>query len=79
MSIIESCGWVAVLISCAIVVFAVLLVALAMGCLILGACDSATNPNASEDARESYQNVTTQIGAGTVGLNRAVENITGGT
>lgn len=78
MNPINFCGGVALMVACAIVLIAVLLVALLGFCLVLGAADSVSNPHASDDARAEYQNVTVEISAGTAGLNQAVRNVTGG-
>ena len=74
----ESCGWVAVLVACAVVILAVLLAAMLGACLLMGAYDSVSNPHASQDARAEYQNATAGISAGTAGLDQAVRNVTGG-
>ena len=78
MTLAGSCGWVAVLVSCAIVIVALLLAAMLGACLLLGAYEQVSNPHASEDARAEYQNATAQIGTGTAGLNHAVNSVTGG-
>jgi hypothetical protein len=78
MSLIETCGYAAALVACTIVVTGILLFALLAACVVLGACESVQNPHASEDARASYQNVTTEIAAGSAGFDRAVVNVTGG-
>ena len=78
MTFINFCGGIAVTVACAIVITGLLLFALLGFCLILGAGNSLVNPHASEDARASYQNATSDISAGTAGLNQAVRNVTGG-
>ena len=78
MSLINFCGGIAVTVACAIVITGLLLFAVLVFCLILGAGNSLVNPHASEDARASYQNATSDISTGTAGLNQAVRNVTGG-
>ena len=78
MTFINFCGGIALSVACAIVITALLLFALLGFCLILGAGNSLVNPHASEDAQASYQNATSDISAGTAGLNQAVRNVTGG-
>ena len=71
MSLINFCGGIAVTVACAIVITGLLLFALLGFCLILGAGDSIVNPHASEDARASYQNATSDISTGTAGRTEA--------
>ena len=78
MTFINFCGGIALTVACAIVITGLLLFAVLGFCLILGAGDSILNPHASEDAQASYQNATSDISAGTAGLNQAVRNVTGG-
>ena len=78
MTFINFCGGIALTVACAIVITGLLLFAVLGFCLILGAGNSLVNPHASEDARASYQNATSDISAGTAGLNQAVRNVTGG-
>ncbi len=60
-SLVKFCGWVAIAVSCAIVLAVVVLVILAGICTGLGAYDSATNPHASQQAAQEYQNVSSQL------------------
>ena len=78
MSLIEFCGYAAVLFACAVVVAALMLAVLLGACFVLGGVDAVSNPHEAEDARAEYQNVTAEIGAGTAGLDLAVRNVTGG-
>ena len=78
MTFINFCGGIALSVACAIVITGLLLFAVLGFCLILGAGNSLVNPHASEDAQASYQNATSDISAGTAGLNQAVRNVTGG-
>jgi predicted PurR-regulated permease PerM len=72
MTFFESCGWVAVLVACAIVVLAVLLAALLGFCLVLGAYEQTTNPHSTIQISQEYQNISQQINAGVRDINNVV-------
>ena len=59
--IIQFCGKIAVLVACAIILFVILLVLLAGFCIVWGAYDSFTNPNASGEAKVEYQEVMSEL------------------
>lgn len=78
MSLMGFCGKVALGFSCLIVLISIFFFLLLGACVILGGCESVTNPHALEDARAEYQNVTAEIAAGTSEMEQAVMNVTGG-
>jgi len=77
-ALIDFCGKVALGFACLIVIVSVLMFLMLAACTAIGACESVSNPHASEDARAEYQNVTAEISTGTAGFDQAVNNITGG-
>jgi len=76
-SIIEYFGLIAIGVSCLVVLVAVVLLILLIGCVALGAVDSVLNPHAAQDTRIEYQNATSQINNGVAGISGAVANVTG--
>jgi hypothetical protein len=64
MSLTSFCGKVAIAVSCLIVLIFVGLLILAGICLGIGAYESATNPNATHDMQQEYQNLSQQIDTG---------------
>ncbi|MGA7627507.1 MAG: hypothetical protein ACLQLR_01465 [Methanoregula sp.] len=78
MSLVSFCGKVAITVSILIVIAALVLGALLVVCVGIGAYESAANPHIQQDTARDYSNVTNQIARGTTGLSGAVRNITGG-
>jgi hypothetical protein len=60
----NACGRLAIWVSCAIVIICVVLGLLAIFCLGMGLYESATNPNATHDMQQEYQNLSQQIDTG---------------
>lgn len=78
MTLISFCGKFALYFACAIILLVIVIGLLAIFCLGLGAYDSYSNPHALHDEQVEYRNASQDIGTGVVGLNRAVNNVTGG-
>ena len=78
MTLISFCGKFALYFACAIILLVIAIGLLAIFCMGLGAYDSATNSHAISDEQNEYRNASQDIGAGVAGLNRAVNNVTGG-
>ncbi|MGA2918115.1 hypothetical protein [Methanoregula sp.] len=77
-SLVESLGLVGIGVSALVVLIAVVLLILLIGCVALGAYESATNPNVTNDTAREYQQLQSNISTGTAGISGAVRNVTGG-
>jgi hypothetical protein len=76
-SIVEYIGLIAIGVSCLVVLVAVVLLILLIGCVALGAYESATNPNVTNDTAREYQQLQSNISTGMAGISGAVANVTG--
>lgn len=77
-SLFKFCGLVAIAVSCAIVLFFVVLIVLAGICTVLGAVESATNPNAAQDAAQEYTQLQANISQAQSALSHAVQGVPAG-
>ncbi|MGB7789470.1 hypothetical protein [Methanoregula sp.] len=77
-SLVEYLGLVGIGVSALVVLVAVVLLILLIGCVALGAYESATNPNVTNDTAREYQQLQSNISTGTAGISGAVRNTTGG-
>jgi hypothetical protein len=77
-SLVEYIGLVGIGVSALVVLVAVVLLILLIGCVALGAYESATNPNVTNDTAREYQQLQSNISTGTAGISGAVRNVTGG-
>ena len=77
-SLVEYLGLVGIGVSALVVLVAVVLLILLIGCVALGAYESATNPNVTNDTAREYQQLQSNISAGQAGISSATANVTGG-
>ena len=72
MTLTNFCGRIAIGVSCLVVMFFVGLIILAGICLVMGAYESTTNPNAANQTAQEYQEAQHQIQTGVSHIQKAV-------
>ena len=72
MNFFEFCGMVGAGVSALVVLAVIALVVLAAGCVVLGAYESATNPNAASQTQQEYSALQQNISAGSAQLDHVV-------
>jgi flagellar basal body-associated protein FliL len=76
-SLAEYAGAVGVGVSSLVVLIAVVLLVLLIGCVALGAFESYSNPPATADSAKEYANLQSNISSAQAGITRAADNTTG--